>query len=103
MLTLAMPVDAHPVCADPQYLTLVDAAFEQPGGPESHWMRNRLCTACTLRLECLLLGNAKGEHGIWGGLSAKQRVEAGGRPARSPGGAPRNLKGLHPHGPPKAA
>jgi len=98
-LTLAMPVDAHPVCADPEYLPLVDAAFEQPGGDESHWMRERLCVGCGLRLECLLLGNAKGEHGVWGGLNTHERVRAGGKSARSL----RNLAGLHPHGPPKAA
>jgi len=102
MLTLAMPRDAEPVCADPEYLPLVDAAFAQPGGDESQWLRERLCTRCSVRLECLLLGNAKGEHGIWGSLTSKQRVRAGGRSAWN-GATPRNLVGLHRHGPPKAS
>lgn len=94
MLTLTMPVDAHPRCADPRYLRLVDSAFQQPGGPESHWMRQHVCTGCPVRLECLLVGNAKGEHGVWGGLNTNERVRAGGRSGRHLGGFPRNLRGV---------
>lgn len=93
MLTLAMPVDTHPICADPQYRDVVDAAFEQTGGPESHWMRDRLCPGCPVWRECLLLGNTRGEHGIWGGITSKQRADYGGRPAYR-GGNYANLAGL---------
>lgn len=94
MYTLTMPRDARPVCADPEYLAVVDRAFEQYGGPESHWMRENLCPGCSVRLECLLAGNATGEHGVWGGLTTNERVRAGGRSPRSLGGRPRNLVGL---------
>lgn len=91
MTLLALPVDAKPTCAAPEHLALVDAAFQRPSGPESHWMRQRLCTGCPVRLECLLLGNAQGEHGVWGGLNTNERSRAGGKSARLPGGTPRNL------------
>ena len=93
-LTLVMPLDQQPACAE--HLALVDAAFEQTGGPESHWIRDNLCPPCPVRRECLLLGNTNGEHGIWGGLNTNERVRAGGRPSRSTGGTPLNLHGLHP-------
>jgi len=94
MLTLAMPLDAKPVCADPEYLPLVDAAFAQPGGDDSRWIRDHLCPNCPVRLECLLLGNAKGEHGVWGGLNGNERTRAGGRSTYGAGGWARNLAGV---------
>lgn len=95
MLTVVMPHNARPVCAAPEYLPVVDAAFERSGGPESHWMRENLCPGCPVRLECLLLGNATGEHGVWGGLNSRERVRAGGKSSRTPGGGIRNLAGVH--------
>jgi len=94
MLTLAMPLNAEPVCADPDFLPLVDAAFDRPGGPESHWMRDHLCPGCPVRLECFLLGNARGEHGVFGGLNGNERTRAGGRSAWGTGGWSRNLAGV---------
>lgn len=93
-LTLAMPVDAKPTCADPQYRDMVDAAFEQAGGDASHWMRRWLCPTCPVSTECLLIANTLGEHGIWGGLNSGQRTRAGGRSASKNGSTP-NLAGLH--------
>lgn len=96
MLTLALPAGSLPACAPPEHLALVDAAFARPGGPESDWMRKNLCRGCPLRLECLLLGNTLGEHGVWGGLNTNERVRAGGRSARGPGGSNGlpNLRGI---------
>lgn len=102
MLTIVTPTDTHPTCAAPEHLALVDAAFKRPGGPESHRMRERLCKGCPMRLECLLLGNATGEHGVWGGLNTNERVRAGGRSARTRGGQPVNLTGID-HGRRKTA
>lgn len=94
MLTIVMPPDARPTCAAPEHLAIVDAAFARPGGPESHWLRKHLCRPCPVRLECLLLGNATGEHGVWGGLNTKERVEAGGHSAYTRGGGIRNMQGV---------
>lgn len=83
MLTLTMPADAKPVCAAPEYLSLVDAAFEDIGGPESHWMRQRLCTGCPVRAECLRLSMVDGEWGMWGGVPMKERTALGAPRARA--------------------
>jgi hypothetical protein len=89
-----LPANGKPVCADPEYLFIVDAAFDYPGGEESHWMRDNLCTVCPIRLECFLLGNASGEPGVWGGLNSNERVRAGGHSPRMPGGTARNMIGV---------
>ncbi len=93
MLTLAMPLDAKPACNTPEGRKLVDAAFERQGGPESHQLRRRWCPGCPVRLECLLLGNANGEHGVWGGLNGHERANAGGKAAWSKG-TPNNLRSI---------
>lgn len=91
---MTLPIGAKPLCAAPEHLALVDAAFERAGGPESHELRERVCPGCPVRTGCLLLGNANGEHGIWGGLNTNQRVSAGGRSAHTNGGSYLNLQGI---------
>lgn len=92
-LTLVMPLDAHPVCADPEWLPVVDAAFERQGGPEAHDLAKRACPICEVRSECLLLAMRNGEPGPWGGTSSHTRVRRGGkRPTNMA-----NLIGVH-HG-----
>lgn len=83
MRPLLMPLDAKPSCAAPEHLAVVDKAFEREGGPESHWLRETLCPGCPVRTECLLLGDAGGEAGVWGGLTPRQRARAGGRGRRA--------------------
>lgn len=94
MLTLVMPLEQTPACTE--HVSLVDAAFEHKAGPEANELRTRICPTCPVRLQCLVLGNRNGEHGIWGGLSTNERVRAGGRPSRHRSGTPYNLAGLHP-------
>ena len=64
------------VCADPQHLELVDAAFVAPGGEPGQRMRKELCARCPIWSSCLTQGMA-GEWGVWGGTSPHQRTRHG--------------------------
>jgi hypothetical protein len=91
--TITMPRDGRPVCADPQWLPIVDAAFAQPGGPEGHSLAARACAHCPVAAQCLLLAMTSGEHGPWGGTIRKTRSQ--GRRSKP---LWNNLKGID-HGP----
>lgn len=78
-LTLAMPVDAKPVCADPKWLPLVDAAFKRPGGPAAHMLAEVACAECPVVTLCLAHATIASEHGLWGGTSPHLRRRRGSR------------------------
>jgi hypothetical protein len=61
-------------CGDPQYVSMIDAALEQPGGPQGHLMRRHLCRGCPAREACLDWAMTHDEKGIWGGTSANMRA-----------------------------
>lgn len=82
MTYTALPIDSHPVCANPGWLPIVDAAFDRPGGPAAHDLAQYACPSCPVREECLLLSMV-GEYGPWGGTSANARTRLGAPAARS--------------------
>jgi hypothetical protein len=60
-------------CATPEGIALVDAALERPGGPAQRRMENEVCPPCDMWEECLRFALDHGEHGPWGGTSARER------------------------------
>ena len=75
MTAMPIPLEAgRATCADPQHLPLVDAAFEQPGGPEAQQMKHTLCRHCPIAHECITWAMTHAEAGIWGGTSPKART-----------------------------
>lgn len=71
-LGTVLPADAKPACADD--LDLVDKAFKHLGGPEAHWIKDKLCPRCPIAATCLEQAVLTREHGIWGGTSEYQRT-----------------------------
>jgi hypothetical protein len=60
-------------CATPEGRSTVDAAFARPGGPAQRRMENEVCPPCDVWEECLRFALDHGEHGPWGGTSARER------------------------------
>lgn len=72
------PTDAPRVpCAQPEHLTLVDAAFAKPGGPDAQRMKTDLCTGCPNGHRCLAWAMTWREDGIWGGTGPNSRTRHG--------------------------
>jgi hypothetical protein len=58
-------------CGD--HLDLVDAAYDRPGGPEAHLLREQVCPRCPIAELCFLEGAERDEGGVWGGVGPHQR------------------------------
>lgn len=72
---LAPAVSARGVCARPENLSIVDAAFDGRGGagaPNQRAMK-ALCRRCPIWNECLQDALDNGEHGPWGGTVERER------------------------------
>ena len=74
--------DGIAVCSDPQYLPIVDKAYDRPGGDEAEWMKQNLCRPCPIAAECLDHAMQRREDGVWGATSPKLRTVHGG-PAKA--------------------
>lgn len=73
------------LCAQPEHLELVDAAFARPGGPAARELRDRLCVRCPVAATCLDEGMQRPEFGVWGGTSQNLRTQHGAPVWRSRG------------------
>jgi hypothetical protein len=74
-----------PLCAQPEHLDLVDAAYAKPGGPAGKLMRERLCVRCPAYSQCLSEAMTRREWGVWGGTTPNVRTRHGGpRPKAQP-------------------
>jgi hypothetical protein len=73
------------VCAAPENLRVVDAAFDGRGAtnaPNNRAMK-ALCASCTIWDDCLRDALENGEHGPWGGTVERERTKVTGqRPYR---------------------
>jgi hypothetical protein len=76
-----MPVDGGPVCAAPEWLPVVDAAFKKGGTDAAAYLKRYACARCPVFAECLFEALQGPEHGPWGGTTAKERTSKGGRSA----------------------
>lgn len=85
-----MPISAptragdSPVCADPLYLPLVDAADNTAGRDGGAKARQAFidacCSHCDIRTRCLQYAIDNNEHGPWAGTSDYQRTVLRGHP-----------------------
>jgi hypothetical protein len=70
------------LCASPEGRALVDATYERPGHHHPHTEDLAyLCSRCPVRAPCLEAG-MRGEPGMWGGTTPKDRTKAGAPPWR---------------------
>jgi hypothetical protein len=81
MLPHSDDTGVSPVCADPVWLPLVDAAFKKGGAAAGALLEKGACRHCPVRSACLTEALAGPEHGPWGGTSPKYRTSHGGRSA----------------------
>lgn len=88
-MTLAPEVLKLARCAQPKYLSLVDAAFDRPGGEAQRRMESEVCSRCPIWDACLRDALDHGEHGPWGGTNRRRRN------ATAPHGPTYNLRGIH--------
>lgn len=89
-----LPADASPVCADPIWLPLIDAAFAVGGAGAAHEFTEKACRHCPEATACLGEAMAGPEHGPWGGLTGRARTVLSGRSPVTKG----NLGSAHPVG-----
>ena len=69
----------------------VDSAVFYPGAGGTARRARRICAACPVRLDCLRFAldvedgvdGLRGRHGIWGGLTPKQRIKLSRKKARA--------------------
>lgn len=74
-----------PLCAQPENLAIVDAAYAKPGSAAGRLMRDQLCSRCPAASQCLSEAMARGEWGIWGGTTPNLRTRHhGARPKTGP-------------------
>jgi hypothetical protein len=78
MTAMPIPLDAgRAMCAHPDFLPLVDAATDKPGGPAAQKMKDVLCRHCPVADLCHSWAMTHPEVGIWGGTSPKTRTQRG--------------------------
>jgi len=75
------PDDHRALCAAPEHLALVDAAFTRPAGPAGQQLRDRLCRRCPVATLCLDEAMTSPEYGVWGGTTSNMRTRHGAQPA----------------------